>query len=66
MHLERLGREEGRAVVKQASLAAFCVAVLAVVMVWWPMSRTTAMGFAFCAGAIVGGFVVGAIVRRSE
>lgn len=51
---------------KQASLAAFCVAVLAVLMVWWPMSRTTAMGFAFCAGAIVGGFVVGAIVRRSE
>lgn len=48
-------------------LALLGVVVLTVLMVWFPMSRTTAMTFAFLMGVVVGGASVGALTRkRSE
>lgn len=46
------------------TMAALAVAALAIVMVWFPMARTTAMVFAFGTGFVVGAVVVAALVRR--
>jgi uncharacterized membrane protein YqjE len=61
----RLGREESRAVVR-LTLAALTIAGLAVVMVWWPMSRTTGMVFAFGVGVVCGAAVMSWLVTRKR